>query len=340
MKIFKRKIDSANSSLKAFSLIQFSIMIVIISIMATSVLLTKSSIIETQKTTQTLNKIDAIYKALGNYLVVNKKLPCPASLLIIKSNDPINYGLSVGTDGTCSGSGIYNNASNPNLVYGMVPIKSLALNNNMAEDDFESKIAYMVDRRFTISDTVSSFGFGLINLGSNDFIIIKENAVFPSFNQTSQAIFALISYGSNKYGAFNANSNTQNSISPDIDEQNNLNDNSNNFALGANFDNILSISPQIQGNFDDIILYKTRTQLLKDFNALNLISCPAASENLYGTTINWPQGYMGQIVLASTNCPNCYTANVLTPTKQCQDLGSWGSIVDNCVQIHGTEACP
>ena len=128
---------------KAFSLIELSIVIIIISILISGILSSSITSINNAKIRNTRDRMAQIYQALGQYLVVNKRLPCPASIILLKSD--ADYGKEVGTDGSCSGTGIYQSSSNANLVYGMVPIRALGLVNEMGEDGFESKIAYIID---------------------------------------------------------------------------------------------------------------------------------------------------------------------------------------------------
>jgi prepilin-type N-terminal cleavage/methylation domain-containing protein len=321
---------------KAFSLIELSIVILIASILITGALSFSTAGVNNARLKSTRERIDALYKSLANYVLVNKKLPCPASLMVVKSLDPVNYGLAVGADGSCSGAGVYNNAAsaNPNVVYGMVPIKTLGLSNDMGEDGFENKIVYIIDNRFTKIDTPLQTGFGLTIIGSH--IIIEEKSAAASAIDTSAAIFALISYGPNKYGAFNANSNVQNSISLDIDERDNINDNANLFSSGVNFDNIIVVSSNASDVFDDIVLYKTRNQMIIDFNAFNLILCPEVNSgiDLYvvnGSNITWPQGYYNQIVIANNNCPTGYLGGTTIPTKRCEAFGVWGPVINPCI---------
>ncbi len=320
----------------AFSLIELSIVILIASILITGALSFSTAGINNAKVKNSRDRINALYQSLGNYLLTNKKLPCPASLKTIKSSDPVNYGLAVGSDGSCSGIGVYNNGSgsNTHLVYGMVPVKALGLSNDMAEDGFESKIAYMVDNRFTVSDSASPPGFGLTASSNN--IVIKDVAGASAATDTSVAIFALISYGSNKSGAFNASSNSQNSISSDNDERNNLNDNANGFDAGVNFDNNIVVASNGSDVFDDIVLYKTRNQMVIDFNALSLIPCPAVASgpDLYvvnATNITWPQAYYNQIAVANDACPTGYLGGSTKATKRCEAFGNWGAVINPCI---------
>jgi prepilin-type N-terminal cleavage/methylation domain-containing protein len=321
---------------KAFSLVELSIVILISSILIVGALSFSTSGVNNAKVKNTRDKLNALYSSLGNYLLTNKKLPCPASLKVIKSSSPATYGSVVGVDGTCTGAGIYNNAggTNPSLVYGMIPVKALGLSNDMAEDGFGNKIVYMVDARFTVSDLASPPGFGLQTATNN--ITVEDNVGATLGVSTTTAIFALISYGINQYGAFGANSSVENTISSDSDEQNNINDNGNSVDVAVNFNNIIVSSSLGSDIFDDIVLSKTRNQMVIDFNALNLIPCPAVTSggNLYivnGTNITWPQSYYNQIAVSTVACPAGYIGGSTYPTKRCEAFGSWGAVINPCI---------
>jgi prepilin-type N-terminal cleavage/methylation domain-containing protein len=331
-----KNIMKQNIKRKAFSLVELSVVILISSILIVGALAFSTAGVNNAKVKNTRDKINALYSSLGNYLLTNKKLPCPASLKVIKSSSPNTYGAVVGADGTCTGAGIYNNAggTNPRLVYGMVPVKALGLSNDMAEDGFGNKIVYMVDARFTVSDLASPPGFGLQTAVNN--ITVEDNVNGTLGVSTTTAIFALISYGANQYGAFGANSTIENSISADADEQNNINDNANSLDVAVNFNNIIVSSSLGSDIFDDIVLFKTRNQIAIDFNALSLIPCPAVASgaNLYvvnGTNITWPQSYYNQIAISTVACPTGYIGGSTYPTKRCEAFGNWGAVINPCI---------
>lgn len=315
-KIFKKNCKSA------FSLIELSIVILIVSILITGVLAVSVSNMNIVKVESAQKRIDAIYKALGFYLTANGRLPCPASMLTIKTNSS-NYGESSGVGGTCSSSGVYISTVNTNLVYGMVPVKDLGLGTDFAEDGFGNKLSYVVDKRFTSSST---FGLSASNSG---LITVKEITSAGSDQvNTTEAIFLIISHGVNKSGAFNANSGSQNTRSSDADEMSNDLDS----ITTPAFDAIFVKSTKRSDVFDDTIFYKTRNALVADFNALNLIPCEASGTNnndvVYGaTTMTWPSSSYGKIVAAtgpsSGVCPAGYTGSVDKPTKKCGAYGVW-----------------
>lgn len=325
-KIFKR----------AFSLIELSIVIVIISILLSGVLSIATSTTNSAKIKTTNNNIDEIYKALKVYLLANNRLPCPAPITAIKASST-TYGESAGIHGTCSASGIYTSTTETNIVYGMVPVKDLGLSIDMAEDGYGSKLAYIVDKRFT-NDYSSATNFGSDN-GSVIIKIYEVTSAEVGGSEVSQvntegAIFAIISYGANKSGAFGVNSATQNTASDDGKE-------TFNYAVPeddttAIIGNIFYSRAGSSDVFDDMVFYKTRNMMVTESNALNIIPCPAlagtsSGVSYDGTYMTWGEGKYGQVVTANSSCPSGYQETVAAPTKRCNAFGQWQSgVVDPC----------
>jgi prepilin-type N-terminal cleavage/methylation domain-containing protein len=304
----------------AFSLIEISIVVLIIAILITGSLSSSITAINNTKIKSTRDRMDEIYKALGNYLLVNGKLPCPASILELKPSS--TYGTSIGTAGTCSGTGVYSSTTSgaTNLVYGMVPVKTLGLSNDLAEDGFEDKIAYIVDKNFT----GANFG----TAASTATMTINEIPGSVTKTITDDAIFALVSYGINKSGAFPINSATQIARSSDASETTNDLDS----TTSPLFDKILISDAKNSDVFDDVVFYKTRNNLLLDFGALSLVPCQAGVLSLnYGGAANYSfaQGSYNQLVVSTTQCPTGYRSTTNYPTRRCGAFGVWDSVAIN-----------
>ena len=114
---------------KAFTLVELSIVLVVISVLLITSIPVLTGAVNNAKIKVTNDRIDAIYKAMGAYLSIYKRLPCPASPLIAKSNSA-NYGMEVSCSydentNPTSSIGIWRSAWNKNLWYGMLPIMAL-----------------------------------------------------------------------------------------------------------------------------------------------------------------------------------------------------------------------
>ena len=324
----------------AFSLLELSIVILIIAVLIVGSLTASISAINNAKYKLTKERMNEIYKAMGNYLLVNKALPCPATITLTKSSSS-TYGTAATTAGSCStGSFIGGSGLSANLAYGMVPVQTLGLPADMAEDGFGNKFTYIVSRGFTDPNlTSASSGFGSITPASGfstataGFISVKENIAGTYKKDTDEAMFVIISHGNNKFGAYGVNSTTQNAGSTDVDEQNNYGSTTT-FYNTNNYFTLSSVNSDI---FDDVVFYKTRNVMLLDFNALSLITCPATTTNdascNNGLACGWPATYYNQIVTSSDSCSTGYTSTVVKPTRRCGAFGVWQTgYINPCTQ--------
>lgn len=306
---------------KAYSLLELSIVITIISILITGAMTTAVSNINSANVRNTKAKLDALYKAFGSYTSINKKLPCPADLT--DREGEANYGAAVGTDGTCSGTGVFTSIENPNLVYGMVPVKALGLANDMAKDSFGSKIVYIIDKNFTAAANFSAypnfaednFSIKMLENDTNN-IQIDEKLGTTTRTAYTNAMIVLISYGPNKYGAYGANSTTRNANSPDSDEITNGLDGSDEF-------NYYLISKSVSSDiFDDIMLYTNTRVFLSDFDLYRLLPCTNSGDeaNYPNSPLNSKNAWFGQEVYGN-NCPSPDYKKY--HSKKCGPVGVW-----------------
>lgn len=331
-----------NHSKKAYTLLELSISILVISIIVTGALSMSISRANKKKIEVTNQRISTIYQALGNYLVTNKKLPCPAAVTDTKSNS-INYGTASIAYGSCAGNaidGVYQSNSNSNLVYGMVPIKDLGLSNEFAEDGFGNRFSYIVDKNFT---DVSVFPYSVAaTFGvatSNDIITVREASSNVVRDTTLDAILVIISHGSNQNGGFLPESTTANNSASDSYELENhpTSYNNSSYPRTASFDNIFYSKYAASDVFDDVVFYKTRNEIVKDFNAFDSVVCTSNAKNSNDVTYNgsvmtWPNTGYGRIVDATSNCPSGFSASVARPTKKCGAFGIWEEgVVSPCL---------
>jgi len=309
---------------KAFSLIELSIVLLISSILMTGALSISVNAVNNAKIKETKDRINKIYIAMGQYLLVNKKLPCPAEIKKSKTNDS-DYGVASAGDASCNNGANTSAYTSGNKGYGMVPVQNLGLPLDMAEDGFGNKFAYIVDKNMTSSTTWAA---------TDSSITVVEKPAGTEVNSVANAAFFIISYGANQNGAIGADSNVQNTASTDSDEiANSLYSpfESSNPPTG-NFGAKIIYSSGNSDIFDDIVFYKTRSQMGMDFNALDYFKCLSYTvADVYDTTdINWPDGYYNQIVVANTACPSGWTNGPAKPTRRCGANMVWSDIINPC----------
>lgn len=299
----------------AYSLLELSIVIAISAILVSAGLAIATGYSNKAKVELTKDRMDVIYEALGNFLVIHNRLPCPASILEIKSTSTV-YGESIGSAGSCSGTGTYISGE---LVYGMVPIRDLGLETDLAQDAFKDKIAYIVDRRFTKATVVPDGGVDSFGTApSTSLMTVNEVSSTATQVNTTDAIFVLVSYGSNQSGSFGVNMSTQRTRSNDANEmENDLN--------GSSFNATIIAEDTASDIFDDIVLYKTRNDIALDFQAFSAIPCPlSVNEIQYGGTFHsWAQSNYGQISPSTDACESGFDVRAKYPTRKCEAFGIW-----------------
>ena len=308
----------------AYSLLELSIVIVIISILIAGALSVSTNGINNAKTKITQERMHEIYKAMGNFLITNRRLPCPAAITAVETIDS-NYGAEVdGDDGCDSESGVFISG---NLAYGMVPVRALGLSNEMAKDGFDSKISYIVDVNFTNSSPANDADFASENFSVTSAGTITVNAMPSSITQevVSDAVMALVSHGTNKAGAYNPNSSTANSRGSDQEVTNDFGDTP---TLGtpstSDFDNILVSTQANSDVFDDIIFFKRKEDFVEDFNAMFLIACDGTETT--GSIISTTDAYYEQVREDVTGC-----TLPAKRTRKCGAYGVWFVISDGCI---------
>jgi prepilin-type N-terminal cleavage/methylation domain-containing protein len=326
----KNKIDTNNNCNKrAYTLVELSIVILVISLLMAGVFSMATGSINNSKVALTNQKMKEIYKSMGTFLMINKRLPCPASLARSKIDD-VDYGKEErdNANNNCGTSGIYTSSGSglSNLIIGAVPIKSLNLGSEFAEDGYENKLSYVIDKRFTknfipptsgtLDDSFGTVGAGIVLMSA------KENQVSGTALLSDKVIFILISHGPNGYGAFNSASGVQftDANNLDVDELENQIKSST-----PNFDNNFIINSYKSDVFDDVLMYKTRNNFIQDFSSSNLISCPRLANSGTFPAINL---YYGQFLYDSSACAS---RNSVIRIYKCGNIsGDWTDVVSSC----------
>ena len=318
-----------------YTLIELSISILIISLLMAGLFSVATGSVTNSKKRTTNAKMEQIYKALGTFLMVNKRLPCPASLT--KSyNQDADYGDEVRSSNNCGGSaGVYRSTSNANLFFGAVPTSALNLDASYVADDFGNKFGYMIDERFTkdyianpdVNFSVSSFGTAP---GINIIDIVENKSLANNLvTLTSDAILVIISFGPNKFGGFDANNGIVNPAPTDFSELENsissINDSSS--PSTAVFNSDIVINADLSDEFDDQITYKTRLDFVNDFLAINLIGCKGAdiTPAVISSGFTAKSLYYGQLLYSNTAC-----SNGVFRILKCDFGGDWKTVLGTC----------
>ncbi len=304
---------------RAFSLIEMSVVLLVIAIIASGMLTTSTTYVKNEKIRITKERMNRIYKALGQFMLKNYRLPCPASLTVAKNTS--TYGAEIGSQGACSGDGVYSsNVLSTLVAYGMVPVNALGLSDEYAEDSFGGKIAYLVHKNYTKAEyptNTNSSGFSYTTPATT----MPRIVTMPADSALDYNAFVLISFGLNQFGAFNAMSVSQNATSgASTYEATNfptvVNTTTATFGgLGGADAGIITIVSDDNASdvFDDIVFAKTRNDIVGDFDAMFLVPCLSSS--------SFPDAFGGKIAYRTSAC--AFPNDSITPSRQCGPFGTW-----------------
>lgn len=314
---------------RAFSLIELSIIITVIGILISGVMALASFSINFDKVKLLNNNLDTIYQAIGSFVTKNGRLPCPAPLDLSKDED-LNYGTESYSEGTgcISGTGVFQSSATPKLFYGAVPIKTLGIGIDYGEDAYGTKLSYVVDQRFaTASDIIPDFvnkpSFGAVDIIATTNILQIRKRDFSATDSVIEpgAIFVIISHGPDKEGGYPSSSRLRYPTPNDTAENENYYGAYQSSSDTYKFNSVIFATSESSGNFDDYVFYKTRAQLVSDYNLNYLIACNGANI----TDSNYPKvsAFFNQKVYSLSLC----TGTTRKSYIRCGAGGLWDAVV-------------
>lgn len=231
-----------------FSLMEMTVVLLVLSVITGAGLDVYNKRQSKENADITKQRLDVIEAALTNYKLSNHRFPCPANGTIQET--AANFGYAAANLGQCTGGTPAANNSDENIVAGVVPTRALQLTNDYMYDGWGRRITYMIDVRATGANAFINY-----NASSNDIGVISVKDA-QGGTRTSSAVYALISYGANGYGAYLQNGGIRNNESTNTDEINN-----------ASFDNQIVARAELVNStssynqFDDIVRFKERWNL-------------------------------------------------------------------------------
>lgn len=315
-----------------FTLLEMSIVVLILGILLVGGINLHLSIVELSEKNLSSDRIYIVDKAIREYVLKNLHLPCPSNILLSETDTDYeeNFGKELrGSDGECT---VKNSKfKNDRYIAGGVPTKVLGLPSEYAEDAWGNRILYVVDKKYAGSKIgfFASGGASINIKGTKD----KNDKVV-----TNRAIYVLISSGQNGNGAF------RDGIQNDIDDS--LDDAENIISKTTSF-NPVFIKDINNKNFDDIVYYRDKNSLIFE---LDLEDSPCSMNELHNVIdSNYPDNdgvncsngicFQGTEVYSIRECgdnmisenPNINSGNY-KPSRRCQKYGQWSNIMYECTR--------
>jgi prepilin-type N-terminal cleavage/methylation domain-containing protein len=182
----------APTHMRGFSLIELSVVLIIISLLVGVVATVGQMQIEQSKYVAAKQTLANVQLALDTYYEKHKELPCPA----VPATAPsvATYGFEAAAACVPAGCTAGLTCPNANVIIGALPYKTLGLGEEYASDEWGNKILYIVDRNFTPAANTAIYGN----------VIIQDQGGNQVLRSTSggDALYALVSAGKNESGGW------------------------------------------------------------------------------------------------------------------------------------------
>ncbi len=245
------------SEFSGFSLVELSLVLVIISVLIGMMMFTTQSRIDASAIYVTKERMQLIMDALDRYAEQYGHMPCPADFDIARTNE--GYGESLSADSTnyCSTGTqqIYDYAGNADYVRGAIPFKNLGLDPSIGVDGWGMRFDYIVTERYTVtSDYTGSTPYG------DSYLICNKTdqancaaGTDIAANSGDDVAYILISHGANTYGGYSDKSGSRITASAGTGASDDEVENSD--------DDQYFVLVQPTTDFDDIIIFKQKWQM-------------------------------------------------------------------------------
>lgn len=247
--------------INGFSLIELSIVLIIISLLISASILAYNNNNDLIKINQTNDKLKIIEQAIIAFLAINNRLPCAASLTITTDNS--NSGLEQCSCNDYLINKISNLPTTPvnfdcpdsNIIVGAIPYQTLSLPKEFLTDAWGNKIIYVVTKGLTGNNSSCSYGSPNIIYNFNN-CNMGLVSIYDANNKliVNNAAYGLLSTGINGLGSFSGGGVNRSTIPVSVNELINYN--------VTNNGNL--ITQEYSHDFDDIIKYRMKWQLIKD----------------------------------------------------------------------------
>lgn len=247
----------SKTTIQGFSLVEISIILVIIAMLTGSSLSIFLYSNDQTKQIQTLKKMEVIEQAIIAFVKINNRLPCPGDISLGKND--LNSGIekcncNLGADLTSNLPAGFNCPISNFALGGTIPVKTLNLPQSFMEDGWGSYIIYYMTKGMGGDINCADVGPAdpAYNLHECNMGLIKILDQTGNL-KTDKAAISLFSSGKNRLGGWDAISAIR-STSPPLTHINER----------RNYDFLLAtmVQQEHSEDFDDIVMYKTKEQLM------------------------------------------------------------------------------
>lgn len=234
----------------AFTLLELSVvllisaLLLIISFEGSKFILIKNQFQATEK------KLDTIEKAIEIYVRANGHLPCPTYM---NNTDGIELANCYNHRGTNETTGIHHINK---VINGGIPFKTLNLSYDYAYDSWGNKFTYSVYQPATRNIR------SLEKDGSTRYLSVYENRIQNDNLISNNVLYTIVAHGKNKNCGYNARTGKIADCQSGVDYPN---------AGKSDKQNVIYFPNNEVA--DDIVRYKTATQLITDYGIEDMNCC-------------------------------------------------------------------
>lgn len=239
---------------KGFTLTEMAIVLIIVGLLMATIASVGATRTEIARNNTTEERLYFLLKTIEDFIDINGYIPCPAAGNL--STGDATYGNSVGgaTDTDCNDGTANLPERISGLAIGMIPFNDLGLPPAIASDGWNNRFTYVVDESF------AGHTYYDANPTADGTIVIRKpsGSTADGVLINNTAVLAIISHGSNGFGAWRHPEGTRITYNggPD-DEDKNVKDD----ALTAPYNTNHFVQSRTLLNFDDIVVYRTRWHL-------------------------------------------------------------------------------
>ena len=232
----RRSMNPAPVRSNGFTLLELSIVLMLIGIILGGGLVTFSAYLQSSQFNATVKKMDDIEKALLNFTVANGRIPCPSDVTQTVGSTIYGYEagagagstIGVGT-GACTGIGMLpqaNFSAANGQVEGGVPTRALQLPDSYMYDGWGRLFSYAVDPTATKTNALPAHAGG--DWCGDPITVLDATGAARS----TGAIYVIVSHGANGHGAYTSGGATLSASSDNKNEQINCHCDNNGVSQG------------------------------------------------------------------------------------------------------------